>query len=258
MATSSGSNEPKKSRFGRNRGEADAKKAPGRSSQFKQVFETTRANDPALLAWMGGAFALVLLVFIAIGFAIGHPVYLGVLGVIFGVLAAMIVLARRANTAIYKSISGQPGASAAVMSSLRRGWFVEQEPVGADMGRNRQVRDLSSAAMVYRAVGRPGVVLVAEGPKGAAQRLLAQESKRSARVLGPEVPLHLIRVGTDEEAVPVERLTKDMQKLPKVLTDDEAGQVTKRLRALGGMKAGVPAGVDPNKVRVNRSAMRGR
>ena len=70
--------------------------------------------------------------------------------------------------------------------------------------------------------------------------------------------MHTIRVGTDDEAVPVERLTKDMQKLPKVLTDDESGQVTKRLRALGGLKPGVPAGVDPNKARVNRAAMRGR
>lgn len=258
MASTSGSNEPKKSRFARRRAEGEASKAPGRSSQFKQVFDTTRANDPALLAWMGGAFAVVFLLFLLIGFAVGHPIYLGVLGLIFGVLAAMVVLARRANTAIYKSISGQPGASVAVMSSLRRGWFVEQEPVGADMGRNRQVRDLSSAAMIYRAVGRPGVVLVAEGPTGSAQRLLAQESKRSSRVLGPEVPIHTLRVGVDDEAVRVERLAKDMQKLPKVLTDDEAAQVTKRMRALGGMKAAVPAGVDPNKVRVNRSAMRGR
>lgn len=258
MATSSGSNEPKKSRFRRGRGEAGASKAPGRSSQFKQVFETTRANDPALIPWMVGAFTLVFLVFLAIGFGFGHPIYFGILGLLFGLLAAMVVLARRANTAIYKSISGQPGASAAAMSSLRRGWFVEQEPVGADMGRSRQVKDLSSAAMVYRAVGKPGVVLVAEGPKGGATRLLAQESKRTSRVLGPEVPVHTIRVGTDDEAVPVERLTKDMQKLPKVLTDDESGQVTRRLRALGGLKPGVPAGVDPNKARVNRAAMRGR
>lgn len=258
MATSSGSNEPKKSRFRRGRGEAGASKAPGRSSQFKQVFETTRANDPALIPWMVGAFALVFLVFLAIGFGFGHPIYFGILGLLFGLLAAMVVLARRANTAIYKSISGQPGASVAVMSSLRKGWFVEQEPVGVDMGRNRQVRDLSGAAMVYRAVGKPGVVLVAEGPKGMAERLLSSENKRTTRVLGPEVPVHTLRVGTDEGSVPVERLQKDMQKMPKVLTDDEAARITKRLRALGSGRPAAPAGIDPTKARVNRAAMRGR
>ena len=147
MASTSPTNEPKKSRFRRGssggatkadgasstRGEA---KEPGRSAQFRQVFETARANDPALLAWMIGAFALVFVLLLIIGFSIGHPIYLGIIGVLLGVLAALLVLARRANTAIYKSISGQPGASVAVMSSLRKGWFVEQEPVGVDMGRN--------------------------------------------------------------------------------------------------------------------------
>lgn len=257
MASTSGSNEPKKSRFGR-AGDG-ATKAPGRSSQFQQVFQTARANDPALVPWMIGAFALVFVLFLIIGFAVGHPIYIGVVfGLILGVLAAALVMLRRANAAIFKSIEGQPGASAAAMSSLRRGWFVEQEPVAADAGRSRQVRDLSSAAMVFRAVGRPGVVLVAEGPKGAATRLLAQESKRSSRLLGPEVPVHTMRVGTDEEAVPVDRLAKDMQKLPRVLTEEESGQVNKRLRALTSAKPAIPAGVDPNRARVNRSAMRGR
>lgn len=269
MASTSPTNEPKKSRFrlgssggatkadgaSSTRGEA---KEPGRSAQFRQVFETARANDPALLAWMIGAFALVFVLLLIIGFSIGHPIYLGIIGVLLGVLAALLVLARRANTAIYKSISGQPGASVAVMSSLRKGWFVEQEPVGVDMGRNRQVRDLSGAAMVYRAVGKPGVVLVAEGPKGMAERLLSSENKRTTRVLGPEVPVHTLRVGTDEGSVPVERLQKDMQKMPKVLTDDEAARITKRLRALGSGRPAAPAGIDPTKARVNRAAMRGR
>lgn len=258
MASTSGSEEPKKSRLRSRRKESGATKAPGRSSQFMQVFTTTRENDPALLPWMFGAFAAVFLVMLIIGFAIGHPIYLGIIGVLLGVLAALLVLARRANTAIYKSIEGQPGASVAAMSSLRKGWYVEQEPVVAEMSRNRQVRDMSSAAMVFRAVGRPGVVLVAEGPKGSALKLLQQEQKRSARVLGPEVPIHQIRVGQDDDAVAISGLMKTMQKLPKVLTDDESGRVNRRLRALGTKKPAIPAGIDPNKARINRAAARGR
>ena len=66
------------------------------------------------------------------------------------------------------------------------------------------------------------------------------------------------RQGTDEGSVPVERLQKDMQKMPKVLTDDEAARITKRLRALGSGRPAAPAGIDPTKARVNRAAMRGR
>lgn len=67
-----------------------------------------------------------------------------------------------------------------------------------------------------------------------------------------------MRTGNDEEAIPVNRVAKDVQDLPKVLTEDEIEVVTRRLRALGTQRPGVPAGVDPNKARVNRSAMRGR
>ena len=93
MASTSPTNEPKKSRFRRGssggatkadgasstRGEA---KEPGRSAQFRQVFETARANDPALLAWMIGAFALVFVLLLIIGFSIGHPIYLGIIAML--------------------------------------------------------------------------------------------------------------------------------------------------------------------------------
>lgn len=258
--------EPKKSRFGRRTGGATpaggATTAGGddsRGSQVRQVFETTRQNDPAVIAWMAGAFALVFLIMLLIGFLIGHPIYLGFIGLFLGILAALFVFSRRANTAIYRSIQDQPGASAAVMSSLGRGWRVDEQPVAVDAGRSRQVKDMSSAAMVFRAIGKPGVVLVAEGPKGSATRLLADEQKKCVRVLGPEVPVHTYRVGRDDEATPVAQLTKSMQKLPKQLTDEESGQVAKRLRALATVnRQGIPGGVDPNKVRVNRAGMRGR
>lgn len=255
MASSSGSSELKKSR--KERG-TRGKSGPGAFAQFKQVVDTTRANDPQFWLWVGGAFAAVFLLFLLIGFAIGHPIYLGIIGFMLGLVAAMFVLGRRAERAAYSSIAGQPGATGAVLTSLRKGWRVEQEPVAAEMGRSRQVRDLGSAALVFRAVGKPGVVLLAEGPKGSAAKLLESERRRTARVLGPEVPVHLIRVGNDEGATPVNDVTKDMQKLPKVLTEEEITQVTKRLRALGPSRPAMPAGVDPNKVRVNRSAMRGR
>ena len=261
MASTSGSQEPKKSRFSRGSSVAkpkNEKSEPGVFAQFKQVFEMTRSNDPQAMAWVAGAFAVVFLLFLIVGFAIGHPIYLGLIGLLLGVAVALFVLGRRAKTAAYRQIEGQPGATGAVLTELRRGWRVEQEPVAAEMGRSRQVRDLSGAAMVFRAIGKPGVVLLAEGPRGSASKLLEAERRRTARVLGPEVPVHLMRVGNDSDATPVTEVTTAMNKLPKLLTDDEIEKVTKRLRALGPARPAVPAGVDPRKARVNRAAMRGR
>lgn len=254
MATPAGSSEPKKSRFRRTRKPSNGEST---AAQFKQVFTTTREHDSMLVPWLAGTFLAVFLLFLLIGFALGHPWILGILGFFLGIIAALLILGRRAQSAAYKSIEGQPGATGAVLTSLKKGWRVEQEPVAVEANR-RNPRDINSASMVYRAIGKPGVVLIAEGPKGSALRVLESERKRTARVLGPEVPVHVLRTGNDEEAIPVNRVAKDVQDLPKVLTEDEIEVVTRRLRALGTQRPGVPAGVDPNKARVNRSAMRGR
>ena len=50
------------------------------------------------------------------------------------------------------------------------------------------------AAIVYRAVGRAGVVLIAEGPAAKAAKLLASERRRTSRLV-PNVPVHGFRVG---------------------------------------------------------------
>ncbi|MDE9366451.1 DUF4191 domain-containing protein [Luteipulveratus sp. YIM 133132] len=246
---------PKKSRFARKPKDPSN---PGRASQLKQVYASTKQQDPAIAWWMALAFLVVFGVFLLIGFAIGHPVYLGIIGLLFGLVAAMFIMGRRAERAAYKSIAGTPGATGAALNSLRRGWLVEQEPVAAEAGRARNVKDMSSAAMVFRAVGKPGVVLVGEGPKGSATKLLESERKRVARVAGPEVPVHTMRVGQGDGTVAVNELTKSMRKLPDRLTKDEVSAVTKRLRALGTAKPPVPQGIDPRKARMDRKAMRGR
>ena len=58
----------------------------------------------------------------------------------------------------------------------------------------QRATDLASAALVYRAVGRPGIVLVGEGPSARAQKLLLAERKRVERV-ATGVPVTMLRVG---------------------------------------------------------------
>ena len=231
-------------------------KKPGRVAQVRQVFTAARAVDPQIGWWMALAFLGVLLVAVVIGVLTHFLVFALIIGIAFAALAATIVLSRRAERAAYRQIEGQPGAVGATLSSLRRGWFFDQQPVAADAAR---ANDMASAAMVYRAVGRPGIVLIGEGPPARAQKLLAAERKRVERV-APGVPVLLLRVGDGdgEGEVGIRKLTTRVQRLKPVLTKDEVSVVNKRLKALGGMRTPVPKGVDPTKARMDRRSMRGR
>jgi hypothetical protein len=130
----------------------DKPKKPSRIAQIRQAYSMTRKSD----RWVGwitlAVFLGVVLVVLAIGFLIGHPIYLGVMGVMVGVLVATIVFGKRAEKAAFSQVDGQPGAAAAALNMLRKGWTVTP---GVAVTRNQDI--------VHRAVGRPGVVLIAEG-----------------------------------------------------------------------------------------------
>ncbi|MFX0537330.1 DUF4191 domain-containing protein [Ornithinimicrobium sp. Y1847] len=253
---------PKKGLFRRRPKKAKDPNNPGRIAQFRQVFTMTRKADPAAVWWMILAALAVLLVALLIGIWWGQVIYMLILGIPLAFLAAIVILGRRAERAAFAQIEGQPGASSAVLGQLRRGWYYEQEPVAAEAGGTmRGMRDLHNAAMVFRAVGKPGVILLAEGPKGAAQRLATAERRKVARVVGEEVPVHTIMVGNGEGQTPLRKVTKTMKGYPKALSRDEAGMVQQRMKALGGgrKRAPVPAGMDPSRPpKMSRKALRGR
>lgn len=235
--------------FRRRRAAADGTpKKPGRLAQLRAVFTMTRKADPATPWWMLLGFAGALLVGLLIGWAVGHPWYVLVLAAPIGILAATFILARRAERAAYSQIAGQPGATGAALSSLRRGWSVDAEPVAADP----RTQDL-----VFRAVGRPGVVLVTEGPLPRVNRLAEAERKKTARLL-PGVPVHVLHAGDGEDCIPLRKLSGKLGRMRPSLTKNEVSEVSRRLRALGGVRPPIPKGVDPMRVRPDRRAMRGR
>ena len=216
--------------------------------QVWQAYKMTRKQDPAVTWLMLGAFLAVVAVALIIGFIWGPWVYMLLLGLPFALLAAMFVLARRAEAAAYSQIEGQPGAARAALGTIRRGWNFPDEPVAVDP----RTQDL-----VFRGVGRPGVVLIGEGPAHRIGRLLESERKRTARLL-PNVPIHLIQAGADENQVPLKKLPRTVQKLKPVLTKQETAEVIKRLNALGAVRLPVPKGIDPTRARPDRKGMRGR
>lgn len=232
-------------------------KKPGRFAQIRQVYTAAHQVDRLIGWWMLLAFVAVLAVVVGIGFLVGYPVYAAILGLPLALLAATIVMSRRAERAAYRAIEGQPGSSGAALQSLRRGWFYEQQPVALEGARGTRPEDMAGAAFVFRAVGRPGVVLVGEGPQGRVTKLLASERKKVERV-APGVPVTLLQVGSGEGQVPVRKLSGKITRMKPVLTKDEVSLVNKRLKSLGGIRPPVPAGMDPMRARVDRKAMRGR
>ncbi|MGO4601525.1 DUF4191 domain-containing protein [Terrabacter sp. 2YAF2] len=239
--------------------DGDASSAPqekkqGRLSQIRDVYRVSKEADPVIGWFMLLSFLVVFGVLLVIGFLVKLPWIFGIFGVLFGVLAATIIMSRRAERAAYSQIEGQAGAAGAALTSIRRGWYTDREPVAADVARPG---DINSAAMVYRALGRPGVVLVGEGPTARVQKLLAAEKKRVERV-APGVPVTTMRVGSGENEVPLPKLASKVQRLKPQITKDEMALVNKRLKALGGLRAPLPPGVDPMRARMDRKALRGK
>lgn len=235
-------------------------KKQGRIAQIRQGYQAVRQLDPRVGWYMLGSALIVFVAISAIGFVLGGfwRWYLILTAIPAAALAASFVLNRRGNRAMYQALEGQAGAAGAALMGLgKRGWFTDQEPVAVDAQRGVKLTDMSGAAMVFRALGRPGVVLIGEGPSGRVQKLLKAEEKKVARVV-PGVPIHLWTAGDEDGQVPIRKIASKLTRMRPVLTKAETSMVNKRLKSLPGVRQGVPAGMDPTKMRVDRRAMRGR
>jgi hypothetical protein len=207
-----------------------------RRSQLWQAFNIQRKEDKRLLPYMIGAFVLIVAIAVAIGVFSGGlaTISMPALGVVLGALVAFIIFGRRAQKSVYGKADGQAGAAAWALENLRGKWRVT--PGVAATGH---------FDAVHRVLGRPGVILVGEGAAGRVKPLLAQEKKRTARVVG-DTPIYDITIGTGEGDVRLAKLNRYLVKLPANLSKDQVGALEKRLAALGGSRAiGLPKGPMP-------------
>jgi hypothetical protein len=198
--------------------------------QVWEVFKVNRKRDSRLIWWMLLAFAGVFGVVFAGLTLVGIPWPLAVvMGLLLGAMLAMIVFARRAQKATFGEVEGQPGAAAWVLNNMRGNWRVTPAVAG-----NTQLD------AVHRVLGRPGVILVAEGAEHRVKNLLSQEKKRVARVVG-DTPIYDLVVGNEGDQVPLRKLQVYLvRKLPQNLTAAQVTTLEKRLQALGGTRAAMP------------------
>jgi hypothetical protein len=209
------------------------KKIGGQARMIKQAYSLTRKNDPKLPWIMLIAFVAVAAVVELVGVLFDSPFLVLPLALITGGLAAMIIFGRRAQGSAYRQVEGQPGAAAWVLEGMRGDWRVTSGVAGT------QQMDA-----VHRVLGRPGVILVAEGVPARVRGLLAQEKKKVARVVG-DTPIYDITVGDDEGQIPLRKLSTHVMKLPRNLTAAEVNSLARRMSALGGARMPVPGGPLP-------------
>ena len=219
---------------------------------IKDSYTISRRTYPWVGWAMLGAVAAVLALAVLLTFLTSMSLWYWLfLGVLVAPVAALVILSWTVRRASYTQIEGVPGAAKAVLDQIKRGWYIEEQPAAV----NPKTQDV-----IWRVVGRPGVVLVVEGPVGRTQKMTDDESRKVRRILST-VPLHVVNVGPDEGQTRLLDLSKTLRKLPTKptrLTDNEIAQVSKRLSSLSSKGLPIPKGIDPMRARPDRRALRGR
>lgn len=211
-------------------------------SSLAQNWAMTQKVYRALPLEVGGFFLLGLIV-VAVPVALLLNTLTAILVAIpAGLLAATFWFSRRAMRAAYTQIEGQPGAAAAVVQSLRGGWLVTP---AVSVNKNQD--------MVSRVVGKPGVILISEGPGNRVVPMLANERKKTARWV-PEIPIYEIQVGNEAGQVSLTKLQSQLNKLPRNLRGGEITEVRRRLDAVSqtGGALPIPKGPMPTSARAVR------
>ena len=223
-----------------------ANRPQGQLAQMWTVYKMTAQQDKTSVLWAALSFLLVLGAFVAFT-AISFPgnvvnlVVFIIMGALFGIIAAMFVMGRKAERAAYNRIAGQMGAVGAVLGNIRKGWRSAEMPVAV----NPRSQDA-----VYRAIGPAGVVLVGEGSRTRVKVLLEDERRKVQRAI-PGVEVKFIYVTQDAEGTRLLKLAPTLLKLKRVLNRNEVAVVDKRLSALVTAMP-IPKGIDPKRMRAQR------
>ncbi|RJO69058.1 DUF4191 domain-containing protein [Nocardia panacis] len=207
-----------------------------RRQQLWQAFQMQRKEDKLLLPLMIGALVLSTAVFVVLGLVFGLSWFLTPLGILLGVLLAFIIFGRRVQKNVYAKAEGQAGAAAWVLDNLQGKWRV-----------TNGIAATTQLDAVHRVVGLPGVILIGEGAPQRLKPLLAQEKKRTARLVG-DTPIYDIVIGNEDGQIALKNLQRHLTKLPRNIDAKRIDLIEGRLAALNSRsgpalpKGPMPAG----------------
>jgi hypothetical protein len=155
----------------------------------------------------------------------------------------MVVLNFRSNKAMMIEAEGQPGAAAQIVETMRGDWRVTPA-----------IASTTQFDMVHLVIGRPGVILLAEGHPARVRGLLGQEKKRLAKVIG-SADMRDFVIGSGEGELPVAKLRSTLMRLPRTITGKEVNALDARLKALTS-RPQMPKGAIPKNMRPPKGAFR--
>jgi len=212
--------------------------------QIGQTYSITRKSDRAL-PWVilgtliGTALPLVLVAQLLFESTFSKLITTS-LAISTSLLATVYVFGKRAEKAAYARIEGQPGAAAAVLNTLRKGWFVT--PAVA-VTRNQD--------LVHRVIGPVGIVLVGEGSPSRVAQLLENEKIKAKRIAG-DIPVSSLIVGNGEGLITFKKLNKTIMKMGKKISPAESRELRNRFGASGASALPIPKGAMPKGMRIPR------
>ena len=214
-----------------------------RFTQLRTAFTLTRKADPRLVPVLLACLLVPFVLLLALGLLLSHPVLFGIFGLLVGLIAATTVFGRRAQKNAFSQVEGQAGAAAAVIDNMRGDWRVTPA-----VGFTRE------QDFVHRVVGRPGIILVAEGSAARTRSLIVNEKRKLARFVG-DTPVYEVVVGDREGQVPLRGLERHFVKLPQNIKPKDVNILDRKLKAMApGMP--IPKGPVPGGGRMPRGKMR--
>jgi hypothetical protein len=211
---------------------------------IKQTYQLTKQVDKFIGLILFAVFFGTTTPIIVIGILTTRSAFAQVisvsLGITIGLMLTVIVFGRRAESAAYAKIEGQPGAAAAILNTLKKGWIVTPA-----------VALTKQQDLVHRVLGPVGVVLVGEGSPNRVTQLLQSERVKAQRIAG-EVPVTTVIVGMEEGLVPYRKLVKHVKKLGKKISPKEVRQLRSKFGAVASSPLPIPKGPMPKGMRVPR------
>ncbi|WP_433386760.1 DUF4191 domain-containing protein [Micromonospora sp. KLBMP9576] len=212
-----------------------------RLKQIGMVFKFTAKQDRWFAPMATGA-VLIPLALTVVAVLLWGWIWLP-LGILFALLCLLIVLNLRSNRAMMNAAEGQPGAAAQIMENMRGDWRVTPA-----------VSSTTQMDMIHLVIGRPGVILLAEGNPQRVRSLLGQEKRRLAKVIG-SAPLFDYVIGQEDGELPIRKLRMTLMRLPRNLTGKDVNALDRRLKALTA-RPQMPKGAIPKNMRPAGGAFR--
>ena len=213
-----------------------------RIRQIGAAFTFTRTHDKLVVPLLLVSFFVPIVVALVVALISQEWALTMPLGIMLGVLAALIVFGRRVTKATYNAVEGEVGAAGRDPAERAGNWRFTPA-----------VAITPQQDLVHRLVGAPGVVLVIEGSPARLKNLIVQEKKKKVGRVAPEIHVYDVVVGDEEGQVPLRKLQRHFVKMPRNITPKQVNAVEARADALGTAQS-LPKGPLPKGARMPKGA----